>query len=57
MKVKVLIPFNDKYTGKKHKKDDVFDATASRINEIFAKGKYIQLVEEEKTPTTDKKEK
>ncbi len=57
MKVKVLIPFNDKHTGKKYKKGDVFDATANRINEILEKGKYVQLVEEEKTPTTDKKEK
>lgn len=54
MKVKVLIPFTDKHTGKKHKKDKIFDASASRINEILAKGKYIELVEEK--TTTDIKE-
>lgn len=54
MKVQVLIPFTDKHTGKKHKKDDIFDASASRINEILAKDKYIKLVEEK--PSTDKKE-
>lgn len=52
MKVKVLIPFNDKYTGKEHKKDEIFDVTAKRFNEITKKGKFIQPVEEE----TNKKE-
>lgn len=46
MKAKVLIPFNDKYTGKEYKKDDVIDVTAKRFNEITKKGKFIQLVEE-----------
>lgn len=54
MKVKVLIPFTDKHTGKKHYKGETFDASASRINEILAKGKYIKLVEEK--PTSNVKE-
>lgn len=48
MKAKVLIPFRDKETKKMHKKNDVIDVTAKRFNEITAKGKYIQLLEEEK---------
>ena len=48
MKVKVLIPFKDKETKKVHKKGDIIDVTAKRFNEITAKGKYIQLVEDEK---------
>ena len=53
MKVKVLIPFTDKHTGKKHWKGETFDASASRINEILKKGKYVELVEEK--PTTNVK--
>lgn len=47
MKAKVVIPFNDKYTGKEYKKGDVIEVTAKRFNEITNKGKFIQLVEEE----------
>lgn len=49
MKVKVLIPFRDKETKKTHKKGDIIDVTAKRFNEITAKGKYIQPVEDEKS--------
>lgn len=51
MKVKVLIPFRDRVTGKTYKAGETVDLSAKRINEITAKGKYIQLVEDEK-PTT-----
>ena len=49
MKAKVLIPFRDKYTGKKHKKDAVIELNAERINEIVAKsgGTFIQLLDDE----------
>ena len=46
MKVKVLMAFYDKETGKKHNKGDIIDVTAARFNEITAKGKYIQPVAE-----------
>lgn len=49
MKAKVLIPFRDKETKKAYKKGDIIDVTAKRFNEITAKGRFIQLVEEEKT--------
>ena len=49
MKVVVLIPFCDKYTGEQYKKGDVFNITAKRFNEITQKGRYIQLVEEEES--------
>lgn len=55
LKATVLIPFTDKHTGKKHKKDDVLEITAKRFNEILEKGKLIQLVDDEPT-TTKKKE-
>lgn len=48
MKVKVLIPFRDKENKKEHKKGDVIDVSVKRFNEITAKGRYIQLVEEER---------
>ncbi len=46
IKVKVIIPFNDKNTGKEYKKGDVVEMSAKRINEINSKGRYIVLVEE-----------
>lgn len=46
MKVKVLIPFNDKYTGKEYKKDDVIEVSAERFNEITRKGRFIEAVDE-----------
>jgi len=46
MKVKVVIAFTDKHTGKKYKAGEVIDVTAKRFNEITAKGKFIQPVEE-----------
>ena len=48
MKVKVLIPFCDKYTGKTYKKDEIIEITVKRFNEITLKGKYIELIEENK---------
>lgn len=46
MKAKVLIAFNDKYTGKEHKKGDVIDVNAKRFAEITKKGNFIQPVDE-----------
>lgn len=54
MKAKVLITFNDKYTGKQYKKGDVIEVTAKRFNEITSKGKFIQLVEEATTKEVKK---
>ena len=52
IKTKILIPFTDKVTGKKYKKDAVIDMTVSRFNEVVKKG----LVEayEEPTPKKEK---
>lgn len=49
MKAKVLIAFRDRITKKVHKKDDIIDVTAKRFNEITAKGRFLELVEDEKT--------
>lgn len=51
MKAKVLIPYCDKVTGKKHKAGEIIDVSVKRFNEITAKGNYIQLVDEEKPKT------
>lgn len=57
VKAKVLIPFNDKYTGKAYKKGGTVKMTAARFNEITRQGRFIELVETEpETPTTTEKE-
>lgn len=58
MKAKVVLPFNDKHTGKNHKPGDVIEITVQRFNEIRNKGKYIEPIEEVATvkPESLKKE-
>ena len=46
MKAKVLIHYTDKESGQKRKKGDVINITANRFNEITAKGRYLEAVEE-----------
>ena len=46
VKAKVLIPFEDKETHKKHKKGDVIDVTPARFNEITRKGRYIEAFDD-----------
>lgn len=36
MRVKVLIPFTDKVTNKKHKADDIIEVSEERLAEIKA---------------------
>jgi hypothetical protein len=58
MKAKILIPYIDKETGQKRKKGDVINITANRFNEISAKGRYIEAVDEPAEPVnTNNKEK
>lgn len=56
MKAKVLIPFEDKATHKKHKKGDVIYVTPARFNEITRKGRYVEAYDEaaEKAATEKK---
>lgn len=55
VKVKILIPFIDKETGKFYEKvGDVIELTPKRFNEITSKGKFIQLVEDEPTKKESK---
>ena len=60
MKVKILIPFTDKHTGKEYKKNDIVDFTAQRINEILdaERGGWIRLVANDTTTpeNSEKKE-
>lgn len=56
IKAKVLIDFNDKYTGKKHKKGDIIEVPPERFNEIQQKGRFIEAyVEEKATSKTEVK--
>ena len=55
MKAKVLIPFEDKETHKKYKKDDVIDVTPARFNEITRKSRYIEAYVEPEQAATDPK--
>ena len=48
MYVIVLMPFCDKHTGEKYKKNDIIDVTASRFNEITTKGRYVEPIDETK---------
>ena len=48
--VKVINEFNDKYTGKLHKVDEVFEADEARIAEIMQVSKYLIEVQEDKAP-------
>lgn len=57
MKAKVLIPYTDKETGQKRKKGEVINITAHRFNEITAKGKYVEAVDEPVEPVKTNKEK
>lgn len=57
MKAKVLIPFRDKVTGKKHKSGDVIDVSAKRFNEIAEKGKFLILMEQPTTASNEEKPK
>lgn len=50
MKVKVLIPFTDKETGKTYAKNDIIDVSAKRFSEI-EKPHYIQPVDDAKATT------
>lgn len=46
VKVKVLLPFEDKVTHKNYVKNDIVEMSAKRFNEIRRKGNYIELAEE-----------
>jgi len=54
MKAKVLIPFNDKYTGKTHEKGEILDVSAERFNEINKKDRLVEAYEVPATATTQK---
>ena len=45
MKARVVVAFNDKYTGKEYKAGDVVDLTAERFNEILQKGCFVKVYE------------
>jgi hypothetical protein len=55
MKVKVLLPFTDKRTGKEYKKNETLEMSAKRFVEITGKGKFVQPIDEA-APKSSKKE-
>lgn len=46
MKVKVIKPFKDKYTGTLHGTDEEMELPVSRVNEIIHYGGLIEILEE-----------
>lgn len=44
LKVKVLKPFVDRYTGQKRKAGDVIEITDARFREIKRSGAYVEAV-------------
>lgn len=56
MRVKVLKPFKDKYTGTIHQKGHEIDITEERYEELTsaASGPFVQAIGEPKEPTTKK---
>lgn len=47
MKVKVIMPFKDKNTGKVHNTKEVFECTKDRFNDINKSGRFVVEVKEE----------
>ena len=47
MKVKVLVGFKDKYTGKRYHPGEHIDVTQERLAEILEKGRLVEAVEDE----------
>lgn len=50
MKVKVLHPFRDKYSGEIRKKGEVITVSKSRCAEILTKGPLVEEVKAGKKP-------
>lgn len=46
MKVKVLVKFQDKYTGEVHKADKVMNISKDRFEEILTVGPFVEEVVE-----------
>ncbi len=46
MKVKVIKPFKDKYTGTLHGTDEKMELSVARVNEIIHYGGLIEILEE-----------
>ena len=47
MKVKVLVKFRDKKTGKIRQKDDIFTVSKERFAEILKVGNFVEEVKAE----------
>lgn len=55
MKAKVLIKFYDSAAKVVRKKDDIFEVTPARFNEITNKGRYIEAYVEPANAATEPK--
>lgn len=51
MKVKVVMPFNDKVLKKTHKPGDVIEVDDKRYKAITKAGRFVEKVKEEKVET------
>jgi hypothetical protein len=57
MKVKVIMPFNDKESGKVRNIGEVFDVTQKRFDEIKKAGRFVVAVEQEEKPAKETEKK
>lgn len=56
VKVKILIPFEDKETHKKYKKNEIVEMLPKRFNEIKRKLEaYVELAEDDTAKTKTEK--
>ena len=55
MKVRVIRPFIDKVTKKKHKTDEEIEVSSARAAEILKRGPFIEKISEKKTENKEEK--
>ena len=55
MKVKVIVPFNDKAANKLRKPGEVFECTEARYAEIKKAGRLVAVVQDVKEKEPEKK--
>lgn len=55
MKVKVIMPFKDKVSGKMRNTGEVFESTPERLAEINKAGRFVVEVPQEKTTKAEEK--
>jgi len=57
MKVKVIMPFKDKGSGKVRNIGEIFDVTKERFEEIKKAGRFVVEVKQEEKPAKETEKK